>query len=272
MGFRSNITPGSHAASFPVPFPPTGRSGAAAPAPPLEPNATTLALLPDFYYKLNDPFSGAPNFIDLGAGLDDGTAENLDEPDYQIVGPNIGGLIPLAANLSGVEEAIGLPAGGAVLNDVGFAVLGWFKVNAVGAASTFYSEGHNGSVTHMFIRLDSDGKLRFVHRAAGSGHQHQLVSVNAYDDNAWHFFAAIREDATNWSFETDGGTGLSGEHVESDGAIDANSFAIDRRAIGVLRRNVDTSFHVGGLSELAGWKTARTHAQLRTVYVAGGGT
>ncbi len=233
-----------------------------------EPSVTVLALTPGAYWKLNDPFSGAPNAIDHSVGGNDGTAENLEGADYQIVGPNIGGLIPQGMNFSGVDEAVGVPVAASIYNDTSFTITAWFKANALSAVATIYSEGENDNTNlYILLRLNSTGELQFGVRAR-TGQQVLLSTVTQYDDDVWHYVEATRITNSTWRLRVDGGD----EQILLTQGLLTQLSTIDHMAIGVFRRNIDTGPMIGQITEVPTWPTGQSIVDMDSIYAAGGGT
>ncbi len=177
------------------------------------------------------------------------------------------GAVGQAFSLDGVDDYV------SINNSINFSgdysVTGWFKTTASGrfqalfAATGFNPNPPFDSGHGIFVELQDDGRLRFLHRfPLGNSLGTDIFSATTYNDGAFHYFVAAKE-ASTMRLHVDG--------VLVGTASDDSFFTttLTNIVLGQLLEGVSARHWDGILDEVSVYDRALSPAEIQAIFNAG---
>lgn len=137
----------------------------------------------------------------------------------------------------------------------------WFKSSDTASSVQYLFALVNSNTSHsVLVRLESDGRIRFLHRVPAGSSGGTSIYYDATDirDGEWHHVAAVR-DGDNMYLYVDGVVASSSLN---DG-LGAISESLDA-AVGRAKPTTSSSYLEGEVDDLRIWNTARSATEIST--------
>ena len=147
----------------------------------------------------------------------------------------------------------------------------WFQTTATSAAQYLFAITDASSNSHyMMLRVESDGRIRFLHRAPAASSGGTSIYYDATDvrDGEWHHVAAVK-DAAGLTLYFDGAVAATAADASSIGDY-ATSGVVG--VLGQQKHNSDIQPFTGEIDDVRIWSEARSETQVsenRAIPLAG---
>ncbi len=168
----------------------------------------------------------------------------------------------MARQFNGTTDLITVSAAHLTNAGIAFSISAWIK-KAARVSDEIYGEGNSGAAGPFFqVQLDgtTGTHLNVTARSATTGSSDSVLGTIVCVDSTWHHIAVTQNGSNLIKLYVDGVADTSGSRTSLSNTAGQT---LNTASIGVLIRNTNANFYVGGIGETASWDRELTATEVK---------